>query len=168
MTDRLVEIGRIVGLYGVQGWVRLESFTEPHKKIFSYVPWLLSGSSGTAQVEKVQGRELGNGLVAKLPGYDDRDAAATLVGASIRIHRSQLPQAQRGEYYWTDLEGLEVVTLEGRSLGKVSHLFATGANDVLVVRDGSRERMIPFVPEQFVREVDLGRGTIRVDWDPDF
>ena len=168
MTDRLVEIGRIVGLYGVQGWVRLESFTEPRKQIFRYLPWLLGGSGGTAEIEEVQGRELGNGLVGKLSGYDDRDAAATLIGATIRIRRSQLPQAQRGEYYWTDLEGLEVVTLEGVSLGKVSHLFATGANDVLVVRDGTRERLIPFVPERFVLEVDLGQGRISVDWDPDF
>jgi 16S rRNA processing protein RimM len=168
VTDRLVEIGRIVGLYGVQGWVRLESYTDPRKGIFAYQPWLLTFGDGERKVDGVQGRELGNGIVAKLAGYDDRDAAATLVGATIRIRRAQLPKPKRGEYYWTDLEGLEVETIDGHLLGKVVQLLATGANDVLVVRDGTRERMIPFVPGQFVREVDLEHGRISVDWDPDF
>lgn len=106
-------------------------------------------------------------MVAKLPGCNDRDAAAKLVGATIQVPRSALPKPKRGEYYWTDLEGLAVVTVEGVDLGKVSHLFATGANDVLVVR-GERERLIPFVTGQFVKDVDLKAGRITVDWDADF
>jgi 16S rRNA processing protein RimM len=119
------------------------------------------------EVAAAQGHEQGKGMVAKLPGCDDRDAAAKLVGATIRVPRSALPKAKRGEYYWTDLEGLDVVTVEGVDLGKVSHLFATGANDVLVVH-GERERLIPFVTGQFVKEVDLKSGRITVDWDPEF
>ncbi len=108
------------------------------------------------------------GWLRALPGVGDRDAAADLIGAEIWVRRSALPRAKRGEYYWVDLEGADVVTTEGVVLGKVSHLFATGANDVMVVRDGERERMIPFVLKKFVHEVDLNAGRITVDWDPDF
>ena len=92
-----------------------------------------------------------------------------LLGAEIRILRSALPKAKRGEYYWTDLEGLAVRNTEGVEFGRVSHLFATGANDVLVARAGDgRERLIPFVTGQVVREVDLDAGSILVEWDAEF
>ena len=166
-ADRLLTVGRIVGIHGVDGWVKLESWTEPRLRIFSYRPWRVSLSGSEFEVATAQGHEQGKGMVAKLPGCDDRDAAAKLIGATIRVSRSALPKPKRGEYYWTDLEGLAVVTVEGVDLGKVSHLFATGANDVLVVC-GERERLIPFVTGQFVKEVDLKAGRITVDWDADF
>ena len=163
-ADRLLLIGKIVGLHGVDGWVKLESYTEPRLAIFSYRPWLI----GDSEIGSVHGREQGKGLIGKLPDCDDRDAAARLIGATIHVRRSALPKAKRGEIYWADLEGLDVVTTDGVALGKVSHLFSTGANDVLVVRDGERERLIPYVAKQFVREVDLKAGRISVDWDPEF
>jgi 16S rRNA processing protein RimM len=166
-ADRLLTVGRIVGLHGVDGWVKLESWTEPRLRIFSYQPWRVSLSGSEFEVAAARGHEQGKGMVAKLPGCDDRDAAAKLVGATIQVPRSALPRPKRGQYYWTDLEGLAVVTVEGVDLGKVSHLFATGANDVLVVH-GERERLIPFVTGQFVKDVDFKAGRITVDWDADF
>ena len=166
--DKRLLLGKIVGLFGVDGWVKVESYTEPRAQIFKYRPWLLKQAGGEAEVDGVHGRAQGKGLVATLPGVADRDAAADLIGAEIWVRRSALPRARRGEYYWADLEGADVVTTEGMVLGKVSHLFATGANDVMVVRDGERERMIPFVLKKFVHEVDLNAGRITVDWDPDF
>ena len=82
--------------------------------------------------------------------------------------RSALPAPKPGEYYWADLEGLEVENVEGIALGRISHLLATGANDVMVVKDGDRERLVPFVVGQYVKQVDFGAGRITVDWDPDF
>jgi len=166
--DKRLLLGKIVGLFGVDGWVKVESYTEPRTQIFKYRPWLLKRPDGETEVDRAQGRAQGKGLVAALPGVGDRDAAADLIGAEIWVRRSALPRAKRGEYYWIDLEGVDVVTTEGMVLGKVSHLFATGANDVMVVRDGERERMIPFVLNKFVHEVDLNAGRITVDWDPDF
>jgi 16S rRNA processing protein RimM len=160
-------VGRIVGIHGLDGWVKLESWTEPRLRIFSYRPWRLTLAGSEFEAASAQGHEQGKGMVAKLPGCDDRDAAAKLVGATIQVPRSALPKPKRGEYYWTDLEGLVVATVDGVDLGKVSHLFATGANDVLVVH-GERERLIPFVTGQFVKEVDLKAGRITVDWDPEF
>ena len=166
-ADRLLTVGRIVGVHGVGGWVKIESFTEPRLRIFAYRPWRLKQAESEIEIESAQGHEQGKGMVAKLPGCDDREAAVAVIGAEIRIPRSALPKPKRGEFYWADLEGLEVVTVDGASLGKVSHLFATGANDVLVVR-GERERLIPYVTGQFVKKVDLDGGRITVDWDVDF
>lgn len=168
-TDRRVPVGRIVGVFGVQGEVKVESWTEPRERIFEYRPWRLTKAPGQARdIDEVHGRKQGKGLVAHLPEVDDRDAAASLIGSDISVARALLPDPPPGKFYWTDLEGLQVMTENGAALGRVSHLIATGANDVLVVRDGSKERLLPFVMEQCVKEVDLDTGRIVVDWDPDF
>lgn len=168
-SDRRVPMGRIVGVFGVCGEVKLESWTDPRERIFDYQPWQLVSAPGKVNtVDGVRGRKQGKGLVAQLPGVENRDQADLLVGSDICIAREQLPPPVAGEFYWVDLEGLEVFTTEGVSLGRVSHLVATGANDVMVVRGGERERLLPFVMEQYVKEVDIPAGRIVVDWDPDF
>jgi len=96
-----------------------------------------------------------------------REQAATLVGSQIFVSRDQLPATAEDEYYWSDLEGLEVKTTSGELLGRVEKLMETGANDVLVIR-GNREHLVPFVPGQYVKHVDLEGGMIEVDWDPEF
>ena len=165
--EKWVLVGKIVGLSGVRGEVKLESYTEPRTRIFGYQPWLLKTASGETEISGCRGRAQGKGIVATLPEVADRDAAARWIGSEIWVRRSALPSAKQGEYYWADLEGLEVVTVEGAKLGRVSHLVATGANDVLVVQ-GERERLIPFVLDDYVKEVDFGSGRITVDWDPQF
>jgi 16S rRNA processing protein RimM len=168
-SGRRVLIGRIVGLYGVQGWLKIESWAEPRMKIFDYQPWLLGTAPGMeTQIAGAKGRQQGKGMVAQLPGIDDREQAAALIGVDIHVAREQLPPPGKDEYYWVDLEGLEVVTMEDVVLGRVSHLFATGANDVVVVRDGERERLIPFIQGSYVRSVDMSAKRMVVDWDPEF
>ena len=165
--DRLIVVGRILGLYGVGGWVRVFSETDPREGIVGYTPWLL-GRRGRWEVREVEsGRRLGKGVVAKLVGCDDRDSAALLLGAEVAVRRGQLPSPAPDEYYWADLEGLEVRTVEGLSLGRIDRIFATASNDVLVVM-GERERLIPFIRGQVVRRVDLAAGVVEVDWDPGF
>jgi len=116
----------------------------------------------------VRGKESGKSLVAVFPDVTDRDAIEAMRGTEIYVPRSALPPPTAGEYYWVDLEGLRVVNTEGVDFGVVSHLFATGANDVLVARDEKRERLIPFVQPQYVKGVDFDAGVVTVDWDPDF
>jgi len=100
-----------------------------------------------------------------MAGVGDRDAAATRIGARIWIPRDALPQPGPGEFYQTDLEGLEVVNEAGEDLGRVSHLFDNGAHDVLITRDeAGRERLIPYVVDVYVKSVDLDAGRITVDW----
>lgn len=166
--ERFVTLGRVSGAHGIRGWVKVHSETSPRGNIFGYTPWTLvrDGNRETRDVE--DGRVQGKAVVVKLAGCDDRDAAEDLAGAEILVNREQLPATTRpGEYYWADLVGLEVFTLDGTVLGRIERLFETGANDVIVVK-GERERLLPYVWQQVVREVDLEQGVMRVDWDPDF
>jgi 16S rRNA processing protein RimM len=161
----MVVLGRVAGVHGLHGWVKVFSETEPRENILSYSPWYLGACAQPRDV--LGGRRQGKGLVARLAGCSDRDRAAGLVGMEIAVRRDQLSPATADELYWTDLEGLRVETESGDTLGRVHHLFSTGANDVLVVR-GSRERLVPFLWGTVVEDVDLDRGLIRVRWDPDF
>lgn len=169
-TQYLV-VGKVGAPYGVRGWVKLYSFTEPSDNLLDYDPWYtISKSRGDSDwviAPVTEAKTHGKGFVAKFKGSEDRDAAARLSGQEIAIRRDQLPPAAKGEYYWKDLQGLAVSTVDGVSLGLVDHLLETGANDVLVVK-GDRERLIPYVVGPIVKNVDLDTGTMQVDWDPDF
>jgi len=165
VDTRIVLLGHVAGVHGVRGWVKIHSLTEPREAIFEYQPWLLGDAHEAVRIS--EGIKHGNRLIAHIEGVDDREAAEELVNRSIAVRREQLPQADDGEYYWTDLVGLEVRLQDGRVLGTVDRLVATGANDVLVVA-GDRERLVPFVTGQYVKSVDLEHGVIVVDWDPDF
>ena len=166
--EKQVLVGRIVGLSGVGGMVKLESWTDPRMQIFSYQPWQLKSGAGIKEMSGARGREQGKGMVAELPGIANREAAAALIGCEIWVARSAMPKAAPGQHYWFDLEGLEVVNIDGVALGRVSHLISTGANDVMVARQGDRERLIPFIDGNFVKSVDLQAQRIIVDWDPEF
>ncbi|HJP97279.1 MAG TPA: ribosome maturation factor RimM [Rhodanobacteraceae bacterium] len=167
--ERHVLLGRIVGVHGVRGAVKLESFTDPRAAIFGYKPWLLERAAGEFEtLAEVHGHAQGKGIVAMLAGIGDRDAAAALVGARIWISRDALPEPKAGEFYQTDLEGLRVVNEAGEDLGRVSHFFDNGAHTVLVTRDeAGRERLIPYVVDVYVKAVDLDAARITVDWEKD-
>ncbi|MFT6914388.1 MAG: 16S rRNA processing protein RimM [Motiliproteus sp.] len=172
-TEDLVVLGKITSLYGVRGWVKVYSHTEPMENILDYAPWKVKLNGRWLTVEVDQGKRHSKSLVAKLVGCDDRDSASELCGGEIYGDRNRLPALEEGDYYWHQLEGLNVVTESGVELGQVDHLIATGSNDVLVIKStpqsvDDRERMIPYLPDQVVKEINLDLGTIRVDWDPEF
>jgi len=165
---KMILVGRFHGAFGVKGELKLESFTDPPERIFRYQPWTLRDAQGRERAcEGARGRATNKGVVATIPDIADRDAADALRGTEVWVARSTLPPPAPGEYYWVDLEGLRVVNLEGVSFGTVSHLFSTGANDVLVAQ-GDRERMIPFVEPDYIKAVDFDAGVVTVDWDADF
>jgi 16S rRNA processing protein RimM len=148
------------------------SYTEPREALLHYKEWLLASGDVWQPATVAEGRPHGKALVARLAGADDRDAAARYVGADVAVDRGCLPEPEPGEYYWADLEGLQVRHRDGRVLGRVAQMLGTGAHDVIVVRgapDGDREReiLIPFVPGVFVLGVDLEAGVIDVDWEWD-
>lgn len=166
-SERRILLGRVIGAFGVRGEIKLQSFTDPMGMVLKYQPWQLVHEGVEREIGAVRGRETAKGMVVTLPGIDDRDAAQALAGAEIWVPRHRLPKTKPGEYYWADLEGLSVVNREGVVLGSVAYLFNTGANDVMAV-EGGRERLIPFVPEQFIIDVDIDNKKIIVDWDADF
>ena len=167
-NERRILLGRIVGAFGIRGQIKIESWTEPRDAIFRYQPWILRDVQGSErEFQGARGKESGKHLVATFPDVTDRDVVEAMRGTDIYVLRSALPPPKAGEFYWIDLEGFRVVNLEGVDFGTVSHLFSTGANDVLSVR-GDRERMVPFVEPDFVKSIDCDGGLITVDWDPDF
>ncbi len=166
-STRLVPVGRVSGAYGIKGWLRVRSATEPREQILAYAPWHVRLGAAWVTREIQAGRARGDEVLVKVVGVDDRASAERYLGADVAVSRCQLPALDADEYYWCDLIGLEVVDGRGHCLGRVERLMETGANDVLVVT-GERERLIPFVMQQVVLDVDTRQGRIIVDWDPDF
>jgi 16S rRNA processing protein RimM len=160
-----VSLGRISGVHGVKGWVKIHSMTEPREAIFDYQPWLLGPDLEKVRVR--EGRKHGKHLIALLEEVNDRDQAESLVNREIAAFRDQFPELPDNEFYWADLIGLRVTLPDGKELGTIRDMLATGANDVMVVH-GERELLIPFVLGPYVKNVDLDRGLVTVDWDPDF
>jgi 16S rRNA processing protein RimM len=182
-SSQLVVVGRILGVHGVKGWVKVYSYTDPMVNLQQYQPWHLkqgalnsggSSAAGTWKPVKVTGfRPQGKGLIAQLEGVSDREAAAALVGQDIGVPADLLPQSGQGEYYWRDLIGLRVKHVNGMDLGSVTRMVETGANDVVVVRGDRnsldrRERLIPWLPEDVITAISLEDGEMTVDWNPDF
>ena len=162
-------------MFGVKGWQKIFSETAPRENILSYSPWYLKTGDDWQEFKLKEGKVHGKAIIAHLETCTDRDKAAILVGCQIAIRRDQLPETEKDEYYWRDLVGLKVQTTQGVALGEVKSLMETGANDVLVVRasagkpgEARQERLIPFVPGQYVVTVDLDDGLMVVDWDPEF
>jgi 16S rRNA processing protein RimM len=159
-------MGRIVAPFGVRGWIKVRPQTESADGLLAYRTWWLAAQDEWRAHRLLEGRVQGTDLVARLEGIEDRDRAAQLRGSQIAVPRSELPPAPEGEYYWSDLIGLSVVNREGVQLGRVAEIFATGANDVLVVR-GERERLIPFI-DPVVVEVNIEASVLTLDWGADY
>lgn len=166
-------IGQITSVFGVKGWLKVFSHTDPREGILTYRDWTLVLDGKRIPVKLEEGRRQGQGIVVRLKGIDDRELARTYSGAEVRVPTEELPELPVGEYYWHQLEGLDVFTIEDECLGKVHHLLETGANDVLVVHATAdsidqRERLIPYLPDQVVMSVDLSSMRMVVDWDPEY
>ncbi len=166
VDDELIRVGRILGAQGIKGWVKVYSHTSPRENIVNYGPWLLE-RDGRREWIDVSGRLQGRHVVAKLDGVDDRNQAEALAGCELYISARQLPRLPAGDYYWSDLIGLEVETLRAEPLGVIESMLETGADDVMVLA-GDRERLIPFVIDEIVREIDLEARRMVVDWSPEF
>lgn len=156
-------VGRIGSTYGIQGWVKIISFTEPYDNILNYNPWQLFINGHWCSIRVLNGKKHGSGVVAQLEGYHNPEAVRQLVNLEIGINKEQLPALPPGEYYWADLIGITVLDTQDKVLGTIASLFATGANDVIVVK-GEKEVLIPYIP-QVVLTIDLERREMRVDWE---
>ena len=173
VTEQKIQLGRINAAYGLKGWVKIYSHTDPVEQILSYSPWQLRKNGKEFQAEVAKGKVQGKGVIALLVGFEDRDQAESLIGNEVWIDRVRLPRLEAGEYYWNQLEGLAVINQSGVSLGRVDHLMETGANDVLVVKPDSgsfddNERLIPYVEGEVVKEVNLETAVIVVAWETDY
>jgi len=167
-------VGRLGAPHGIKGWVKLRSLTQPESKIFEYRSWFIQLASGEWQLFELTGyQQQGKGYILQPMGCSDRNKAHTYQGCWIGIDASQLAPLESGEYYWRDLTGLSVYTQQNQWLGLVDHLLETGSNDVLVVKpcEGSldqRERLVPYLRDSVIIQVDLVARKMIVEWDVDF
>ncbi len=168
-----ITLGKISGVHGIKGWVKVFSHTSPREQITEYKEWFLKGrDSDWKPIRVIDGKKQGKNIIAFLENTHHRDQAEALVGSEIAIHKDQLKKLSKGEYYWRDLIGLSVETIEGEKLGEIDWLFDTGSNDVLVVKDTDgaeiKERMLPYVMGDVIQSIDLEKSLMIVDWDPEF
>jgi 16S rRNA processing protein RimM len=164
--DRIVTLGKIAGTFGVQGWIKVQSFTDPPENIFEYENWRIRRRGEWEPVTIEDGRVTAKGVLAKLQGVETPEDARLYAGAEIGVARSELPATAPGEYYWSDLEGLEARTPTGAVLGRIDHFRSSPGSDIVVVR-GEREHWIPFVKDRIVK-VDLEAGHVVFDWAADW
>lgn len=165
--DRIIVLGKIAGTFGVQGWVKVSSYTEPLDNVLQYPVWQLRRGADWSAVEVSQGRVTGKGVLAKLKGFDTPEDARVLVGTELGVWRQEMPPTLPGEYYLSDLEGLEALNASGEPLGTIDHFRTTPSATVVVVRSKGRpEQWVPFVKERIV-QIDLAAGRVVLDWPAD-
>jgi 16S rRNA processing protein RimM len=162
---RPVVLGRVGAPFGVQGWLKVQSYTDPPEGITRYPVWQLArnGSLGLRRV--LDWKRAGSGIAVRLEGVETREAAQALTGAEVQVERAELPPTAPGEYYWHDLIGLEAWSLQGAPLGRVAGILDLPAHPVLAL-EGDRERLVPLVPERLAG-VDIDAGRLTLDWHPD-
>ena len=167
-SSDLVVMGRVVAPYGVFGWLKIVPDTEEFDGLLDYKTWWIGKDDNWRELKVESAKTHNDVLVVKLQGIDDRDAAVACKGKQIAVPRASLPKLKGEEYYWSDLIGLSVKNQQGVVFGKISDVFATGANDVIVAKsDTGQERLIPYIT-QVILAVDLNAKTMLVDWDADF
>ena len=159
-----VIVGRFGAPYGIKGWLRLTSFTDPAENIERYQPWHVQSEAGWDELKLNGFRALSNGFAAGVEGISDRDGATSLSGREICIEASVLPAPGPGELYWKDLIGLKAESTEGTSLGQVTGLVPAGTHDVLVIEpiETGEPLLVPF-QRDFVPEVDIAVGRLVAD-----
>ena len=172
-VNDLVVMGRVVAPYGVFGWLKIVPDTEEFDGLLDYKTWWVgkseSGKDNDWRELKVESAKTHNDvLVVKLQGIDDRDAAFACKGKQVAVPRALLPKLKAEEYYWSDLIGLNVKNQQNVDFGKITDVFATGANDVVVAKsEDGIERLIPYIA-QVIINVDLAAKIMLVDWDAEF
>jgi len=165
--DKQLVVGKIASPFGVRGWTKVVSYTDPLEGLLERQQWRLTQRGNALAYTVVEGKTHGRFLIVKFDGIDDRDEVAKLTNALVVVEREELPDTDDESFYWADLIGLQVMTTDGLCLGEVDRMMETGANDVVVV-SGERERLIPWIRDSVIKSVNLGERTITVDWDADF
>jgi len=150
----------------VKGWVKVFSYTQPREAILDYDRWYVKQKGEWQATAISEGKRHGKTVIVHLEDVDDRDEATAFLDCEIAVERDALTDPEDGLYYWADLKGLLVVHRDGTELGRVAYLMETGANDVMVT-EGERERLIPFIADKVILDVDFDEGVINVDWEWD-
>ena len=164
-NDKNVFVGKVSGPHGIKGWVKVISYTDTLENILSYKEWFIINKEGKKPFSIEDFRIQGKKIIVKLDGIQDRNSAEDLKNKEILVSRIELPKLEKNTYYWNDLLDLPVLDKKGTQIGKVDSLFETGSNDVLVIVNENKERLlVPFIMEEVIKKVDLVKEFISIDW----
>ena len=165
MNDKKILIGKIIGLHGIKGWLKIISFSSPPENIFKYSSIILTNNNIEDVFHIENTRKQGKKILIKLKGIDDRTLAEKYKESTIEINRSDLPDLSEGIYYWEDLIGCEVLNESKKKIGLVDSFLETGSNDVLIIETNSKKKvLIPFIINESIKEVNLDDKLIIVEW----
>lgn len=162
-SSALIQLGIVGAPFGVRGWVKLRSHTDPPERLLDHRILHLGRNGSFAEFRVEERGRSGGALTAKFAGVADRDQAAALRGLEVAVPRAVLPPREANEFYRSDLIGCEVVNLQGAKLGVLQNFVETPAQALMVVR-GAKEYWVPAEPKH-LRKVDLKTRTVLVDWD---
>lgn len=165
--DNWLIIGRFGKPHGIKGFVTVHAFTEPRDNILRYTNWHAFINNKWQPIKLLSAEVQNKSIIAQIEGYPERETVARLTNVEIAVHREQLEELESGEYYWHQLIGMNVINSKGESFGKVIEIIPTGSNDVLVIQ-GEKRHLIPYLPGQFILDINSNKQLITVDWDMDF
>ncbi len=170
LTPEWVILGKFGRPQGIKGFIRVNSFAEPPENILNYPEWFINPEGKTWQpIKRLNERVTGQHVLAQIEGYPSRESLFALTNAEIAIPKACLPALNEGEFYWEELAGMRVTHTSGVAMGIVKEILATGANDVLVVVDEqNKRRLIPYLLDDVIQQINKESREITVDWDLDF
>ncbi len=166
-NENFIVVGRFGAPFGVKGWLKVQSFTEPADNILVYQPWYAELKEGIREVKLLASQNHHKAIVVQVEGCNDKEQTVLYRNVNILVHRNALADLGDNEYYCSDLEGLTVYTVEGDELGKIDYVLPTGSNDVLVIK-GDKEYLVPYKLHDVIKAIDLNARTMVVDWDKNF
>ena len=172
---KMLVAGKITGVFGVKGWVKIHSYTEPQENFLQFGEWRLKRRGVLEPIEFDAGKRHGKGLVAHIAGVDDRTQADSYRGLEVAVASAELPTLEQGEYYWHQLQGLRVWCVAGNDRKLLGALLLFGSTNRIVTRfevkknrvlgwdeDGKQVADVPFTEPSWVREhYDEGRDVYR-------
>ncbi|WMY95157.1 MAG: ribosome maturation factor RimM [Arsenophonus sp.] len=167
-------LGKLGATYGINGWMKIFSFTENIEDIFDYQPWFIQWFKGKwYPLDIKKWKNDNNNIFVKFKNLYNKEQASLITNYEIMVDSAKFPILKKNEYYWKDLIGCQIFNSQNYFFGYVTNLITTGANDVLVTQNlidsfGIIERLIPFLYEKVIKKVDIVTKVIQVDWDPSF
>ena len=148
-SDNAIVIGKIISTHGIDGWIAIESYSYPREKINTYNTYLIIDEKHlpiTIEELKIMPRK----IIIKLEGFNHISDSEKILGEKIYIKTSDLKKLEDGEYYWHDLEGLDVYTTKEHYLGKVDFIFNNGSNDIMAINSNNDHIYIAFIKKNIV------------------
>lgn len=164
-TDDTIVLGKILKPHGINGALKIRSYTAPAENLFNYKPWQVIHPSDQVQSELIFTSYKHNvdHFIVETEFLTTPEQASIYTHALLAVSKDQLPTLSPTEFYWHELEGFQVINHQQQSLGCVDYLCEGPQSDLIICRLGKKTLVIPYDKET-VRHIDKASQTIHVQW----